>query len=103
MKKNKKFILWLKDIRAKDVSFVGGKNASLGEMYAKLVPLGIKIPNGFAVTAYAYQYFLKKNKLDHKIRTIIKDLNRSDVRDLARRGGEIRRLILEANMPGRSG
>ncbi len=99
MKKNKKFILWLKDIRAKDVSFVGGKNASLGEMYAKLVPLGIKIPNGFAVTAYAYQYFLKKNKLDHKIRTIIKDLNRSDVRDLARRGGEIRRLILEANMP----
>lgn len=99
MGRNKKFILWLKDIRAKDVSFVGGKNASLGEMCAKLVPLGIKIPNGFAVTAYAYQYFLKKNKLDREIRAIIKDLNRADVRDLARRGAEIRRLILEAEMP----
>lgn len=99
MNKNKKFILWFKDIRAKDVSFVGGKNASLGEMYTKLVPLGIKIPNGFAVTAYAYQYFLKKNKLDAKIRKIIRGLDRSDVKDLAYRGAEIRNLILEAEMP----
>lgn len=99
MNKNKKFILWFKDIRAKDVSFVGGKNASLGEMYARLVPLGVKVPDGFAVTAYAFQYFLKKNRLDKKIRSILKDFDRSDVKDLAHRGAEIRRLILEADMP----
>jgi len=99
MRKSKKFIIWYKDIRAKDVSFVGGKNASLGEMYHKLTPKGIRIPNGFSVTAYAYQYFLNKNKLDKKIRDIIKGLNKKDVRDLAKRGKTIRQLILEAEMP----
>jgi pyruvate,water dikinase len=42
------------------VPYVGGKNASLGEMYRNLVPKGVNIPNGFAITAYAYRYLLKE-------------------------------------------
>ncbi|MDD4994934.1 MAG: phosphoenolpyruvate synthase [Patescibacteria group bacterium] len=99
MKKKRRFILWFKDIRAKDVSFVGGKNASLGEMYHSLTPGGIKIPNGFAVTAYAYQHFLKSNKLDRKIRLILGGLRSHDVRALAKCGEEIRRLMLDSEMP----
>ena len=60
MSKTKKFILWFDEISIEDVPLVGGKNASLGEMYRNLTKEGVKIPNGFAVTAYAYNYFLEK-------------------------------------------
>ena len=49
----KKYILWFKEINNTDVPKVGGKNASLGEMYSKLTSKGVAIPNGFAVTAQA--------------------------------------------------
>lgn len=97
--KNKKFVVWFKDISARDVSFVGGKNASLGEMYKKLTIKGIKIPNGFALSAYAYQYFLKKNRIDKEIAQIIRGLNRKDIKDLQTRGTKIRNLILASSMP----
>jgi len=63
-------ILWFKDITIKDIPLVGGKNASLGEMYSKLLNKGIVVPNGFAVTANAYWYFLRANKLDKKINRV---------------------------------
>lgn len=99
MKKNKEFIFWFNSISARDVSFVGGKNASLGEMYRNLTKKGIRIPNGFAVTAYAFQYFLKKNKLDKKIREALKGLDRKNIKDLKVRGAKVRAMILEASMP----
>ena len=93
------FILFFKDISYKDVPLVGGKNASLGEMYSKLTPKGINIPDGFAVTAEAYKYFIQKNHLDDKIREALKGLNTHDVLDLQRRGRIVRNLILNAQMP----
>jgi pyruvate,water dikinase len=97
--RNKRFILFFDELTNKDVGLVGGKNASLGEMYQKLVPKGIPIPNGFALTAYAYRYFLVKNKLDIKIREILKGLDTSNVRNLARKGYLVRQAILETSFP----
>lgn len=99
MNKKKQFILWFNELTNKDVPYVGGKNASLGEMYQKLVPKGIHIPNGFALTAYAYRYFLVRNKLDIRIQEILKNLDTTDVRNLAKKGYAVRQAILESPLP----
>ncbi len=99
MAKKKPFILWFDQISYKDVPLVGGKNASLGEMYSKLSAKGIKVPYGFAVTAEAYRYFIQENHLDNKIRNILKGLDTRDVKDLQARGKKVRNLILRAKMP----
>jgi pyruvate,water dikinase len=99
MARKKPFILWFDQISYKDVSLVGGKNASLGEMYSKLSPKGIKVPYGFAVTAEAYRYFIQENHLDNKIKNILKGLDTHDVEDLQKRGQKVRNLILRAKMP----
>ncbi len=93
---DKNFIIWFKDLSIKDVPIVGGKNAALGEMYSKLTPLGIKVPNGFAITAQAYYYFIKKTRLEEKIVQILKNLNTHNIKDLKERGRKIRQLILKA-------
>ena len=59
-----KNILWFEELGIKDVGMVGGKNASLGELYNNLVPKGVNIPNGFATTADAYFHFLEKDILN---------------------------------------
>ena len=94
-----KNILWFKDLTIKDIPKVGGKNASLGEMYQKLTKQGVLIPNGFAVTAGAYFYFLKKTGADKKIRRILTGLNTRNISDLANRGAKVRQVILEAEFP----
>jgi pyruvate,water dikinase len=99
MPKRKSFIFWFKDIGIKDVGLVGGKNAALGEMFSELTPLGIKIPNGFAVTARAYNYFFKKTDLDKQIREILTGLNTHNIKDLQKRGKTVRQLILKAGFP----
>jgi pyruvate,water dikinase len=97
--KSQALILPFKDIAIEDVPFVGGKNASLGEMYAKLTSEGVRVPNGFAVTANAYWLFLKETGLDKKIKQAIKGLDVSDVRMLARVGKTVRTLILKQRLP----
>jgi len=92
-------ILWFNQITIKDVPKVGGKNASLGEMYQKLSKKGVLASNGFAVTASAYHYFLKVTGTDKKIRKILKGLNTRRLKDLARRGAKVRQVILEAEFP----
>ena len=72
--KQNKNILWFKEISIKDVPIVGGKNASLGEMYSKLTSKGISVPNGFALTASAYWEFLNFTNLKGKIRKELKNL-----------------------------
>jgi len=99
MSKKKSFILWFKDIGIEDVPLVGGKNAALGEMYSNLAPLGINIPNGFALTATAYGCFLEKAGIKNKIKEILKDLNVKNIRDLQKRGRAVRQTILEAQFP----
>jgi len=78
---------------------VGGKNASLGEMYSKLTTKGISIPNGFAVTSKAYWDFLKITNLEQKIKKMVKGLDVQDVKALAITGKKIRNLILAAKFP----
>ncbi|MBT4121305.1 MAG: phosphoenolpyruvate synthase [Candidatus Magasanikbacteria bacterium] len=97
--KDKKNILWFKEIEIKDVPLVGGKNASLGEMYSKLTKKGISVPNGFAVTSKAYWDFLRSTKLEQKIKKEVQDLNVHDVKELARVGKKVRGFILSANFP----
>ena len=96
---NKKLILWFKEIGIKDIGKVGGKNASLGEMYQKLSKKGIIIPNGFAVTSEAYWFFLQETGLDKKIKMILKDLDTSNIKNLSVRGAKAREAILNAKFP----
>lgn len=97
--KSKDFILWFKEIDNNDVPLVGGKNASLGEMYQKLTGRGINVPNGFAITAYAYRYFLKYAGIEEEIKKALKGLDTSDMSNLMRKGREVRDIILHADFP----
>ncbi|OHA85121.1 MAG: phosphoenolpyruvate synthase [Candidatus Yonathbacteria bacterium RIFOXYC1_FULL_52_10] len=94
--KDTRLILWFDQISNDDVALVGGKNASLGEMYNFLTPLGIRIPNGFAITAHAYRVFVRESGLEERIRAELEGLNTSDIRDLQERGKRIRTAFLEA-------
>jgi len=96
---NNRFILWFNEIGIEDVPLVGGKNASLGEMYQKLHGKGIKVPNGFAITAYAYRYFLERAGVEEKIKEILKDLDTHDIGGLMRRGRMIREIIKDTEVP----
>ena len=97
--KENKFILRFDEIGIEDVPYVGGKNASLGEMYRNLVPKGVNIPNGFAITAYAYRYLLKETWADKKIKEILSDLDTSNMDNLAQRGSRVRSLINSLEFP----
>lgn len=97
--KEGKYILWFKEIGIKDIPLVGGKNASLGEMYNNLTKKGIDVPNGFAVTAAAYWDFLEKTKLKDKIKKELKNLDVTDVRALAGVGHKVRGMILATEFP----
>ena len=97
--KEKKFILWFNEIWIEDVPLVWGKNASLGEMYTNLTPKGVNIPNGFAITAYAYRYLLEQTWAQEKIKEILSDLNTEDMDNLAERGAKVRRLIKNLEFP----
>jgi pyruvate,water dikinase len=99
MDKSKEFILWFDQLGIEDVPLVGGKNASLGEMYQNLNPKGVSIPNGFAVTAYAYRYLLEKAGIANNIKEALKGLNTEDMNDLSHRGKKARELILNAQLP----
>jgi len=99
MDKAQSFILWFDQLGIEDVPFVGGKNASLGEMYRLLTPKGIRVPNGFAVTAYAYQYLIDKTGVRNQIKDILKDLNTSNIQNLQERGHKVRDLIRHLEFP----
>ena len=87
------------DIRIEDVPEVGGKNASLGEMYSSLTSKGVKVPNGYAITAEAFRYYLRHNGLDEKIAGYLKGLDPENLEQLADVGGKIRASIAHGEMP----
>ncbi len=94
-----RFIRWFHEIGLADIPLVGGKNASLGEMYRELTPKGIRIPNGFAITAEGYWSVVRAGGLTEAIRTILSDLDTRDLANLAQRGRQVREMILHAPLP----
>ncbi|MDY0227069.1 phosphoenolpyruvate synthase [Desulfomicrobium apsheronum] len=99
MEKQKAFVLWFDELGIEDVPLVGGKNASLGEMYRNLVPKGVPIPNGFAITAHAYRHLLKASGAMDKIKGIMEGLDTHDMDNLMERGSRVRALIRNLEIP----
>ncbi len=99
MDKSQKLILWLDQVTNDDVAFVGGKNASLGEMYTHLVPKGIRVPNAFVVTSEAYRRFVNDSGLADVMHKELDNLDTSDIRALQRSGKKVRKAFLKANLP----
>jgi pyruvate,water dikinase len=96
---NFKFIRWFRDFGIADVASVGGKNASLGEMYRELTAKGIHVPNGFAVTAEAYRHFLRVGGLGKRLGASLEGLDTRNLPDLAERGRRLREAILTTPLP----
>ncbi|QSZ40678.1 phosphoenolpyruvate synthase [Sulfurimonas aquatica] len=94
-----RYIRFFNELSIKDVPIVGGKNASLGEMYQNLTPKGVKVPNGFATTSEAYWLLLEENSIKEKIKEILSSLDIVDTDNLQKRGGELRELILSCKLP----
>eukprot|EP01068_Selenidium_serpulae_P020497 Selendium_serpulae@DN8574_c0_g1_i1.p1 len=93
------FIRFFSTLGIADIPLVGGKNASLGEMYCGLSQKGIKVPNGFATTAAAYQLFLSHNDLEAKIAQKLATLDTTNVVALKKTGSEIRNWMLHGQFP----
>ena len=93
------FIRWFEDLSIDDVAVVGGKNASLGEMYRELTQQGVKVPNGFAVTADAFRHFLEQAGIVSRIEALLAGLDKTDLADFARRGRALRETVYGAALP----
>lgn len=97
--KQEKFVLWFEEVGIEDVPMVGGKNASLGEMIQQLTAKGVNVPTGFATTAYAYRYFVKKAGLEDQLRKIFAKLDVEDLPNLQAVGRQARALVLNTPFP----
>jgi pyruvate,water dikinase len=95
LSKEQALVLPLDQVGIADISLVGGKNASLGEMIQQLKPKGVKVPNGFATTAHAYRYFIQTSGLEKKLREIFASLDVEDVNNLRQCGKQARLLMLQ--------
>lgn len=93
------YIRWFEDLCIEDIPLVGGKNASLGEMYRELTPQGVKIPNGFAITADAYRYMLDQAGAWDALHEALDGLDAGNVDDLTRRGAKARDIVYGATLP----
>ncbi|RMF36819.1 MAG: phosphoenolpyruvate synthase [Planctomycetota bacterium] len=94
-----RYIRFFEELTIDDVPLVGGKNASLGEMYRELVPQGIQVPNGYAITAEAYRYVISNAGLWDDLHALLDDLDPNDVEDLALRAARARSLVYSAPLP----
>ncbi|MGZ9010609.1 MAG: PEP/pyruvate-binding domain-containing protein, partial [Telluria sp.] len=99
MNESDQYIRWFSSLGIADVPLVGGKNASLGEMYRELSPEGVRVPNGFAVTAEAYRATLDQAGAWPALREALEGLDAADVDDLARRARIARDLVYNAPLP----
>lgn len=94
-----KYIKFFKELNNKDVPLVGGKNASIGEMFQELVPVGIKVPNGFAITSEAYWYLLDSGGICQKIQDLLEGVDVTEIDVLKTRSKKIRELIFGTPFP----
>ncbi|WP_120510766.1 phosphoenolpyruvate synthase [Photobacterium salinisoli] len=92
-------VVWYDALSMNDVDKVGGKNASLGEMVANLANAGVKVPNGYATTSYAFNQFLEANNLNDRIYDLLDTLDVDDVNALKQAGDTIRKWVYEAPLP----
>jgi pyruvate,water dikinase len=99
IRRDAKFIHWFSELGIRDVPIVGGKNASLGEMFSKLTGTGVRIPDGFAISAGAYDYYVDSSGVKGEVASLLKGLNIRDTRDLAQRGARIRALVRGTPLP----
>jgi pyruvate,water dikinase len=97
--KEEKMVLWFDELELADIPQVGGKNASLGEMRRELIPKGVSIPDGYAVTANAYRYLLKSSGVVEQMKQILSDLDTHDLENLKSRGKKVRSLIYNSPFP----
>jgi pyruvate, water dikinase len=93
------YIRFFEEIGIEDVPIVGGKNASLGEMYRKLAGQGVRVPNGFATTAEAYQHMLERAGAWDALHAELDGLDPDDVAALARKGKRAREIVYGAGLP----
>jgi pyruvate,water dikinase len=94
-------VSWFDELRMTDVSSVGGKNASLGEMISQLAEAGVRVPGGFATTADAYRDFLDQGGLTQRLEKRLSSLDIGDVKALAAAGAQIRGWIVDTPIPPR--
>ena len=94
-----KYIKFFNELNNKDVSIVGGKNASIGEMFQELIEVGIKVPNGFAITSEAYWYLLDSGGIRQKVEDLLKNVDVSEIDVLKARSKKIRELIFTTPLP----
>ncbi len=94
-----KYIKFFHNIGIEDVEIVGGKNASLGEMYQNLTAEGVKVPNGFAITAEAYSYVLQANNALEALHAELDILDPENVDDLQKRGKRCREIVNNCSIP----
>jgi len=94
-----KYVRFFEEFGIADVPLVGGKNASLGEMYRELSGEGVRIPNGFATTSEAYHHMLREAGAVEQLHAALDDLDPTDVADLARRGKRAREIVYGAGLP----
>jgi len=98
-KRTNEHLLWFEEIGLKDISRVGGKNASLGEMITHLSKLGIRVPEGFAISTKAFNAFVAHNRIEKKINEALEGLDSDNPADVAARGRKIRKMFLESDFP----
>ena len=95
----KPLVLDLSEVSADDVAIVGGKCASLGELFRELTAQGVKAVDGFSTTSEAYHSLLQTNGLKKKLQKLLKGLDVEDLNALSAAGSEARRLMLETPLP----
>jgi len=89
------YVKWFSELSNKDVAIVGGKGASLSEMFVS----GFPVPPGIVITAQAFEYFIKEARLNEKIKAIIDAVDVDDTEKLTQASKEIRKLIEGAKIP----
>ncbi|MDR3499845.1 MAG: phosphoenolpyruvate synthase [Parvibaculum sp.] len=97
---DRNYVRWFKDIRSADVPSVGGKTASLGELYNALSDAGVRVPNGFALTAEAYRDALAQAGAWEELTPLLAGLERADTRTLARNAAKAREIVYRATGTG---
>ena len=99
MSTTRRFIIPFGSLTIRDIPIVGGKNASLGEMVRTLSAKGVKVPNGFAVTAQAYRLFFRETGLSRLVPKLMKGLDTSNMKQLTMVGESVRRAVRRAPLP----
>jgi len=99
MNNSKPYVLDLSEVGADDVALVGGKCSSLGELFRELTAQGVRAVDGFSTTSHAYEVLLETGGLRKSLRKLLKGLDVNDLEELARVGGEARRMMLETPFP----